>query len=114
MTRRGGRNGRDAIRVTLDAVKRRAIANSGRITDALLLDAEEDARREIGGASDYVNLRLPKAVRYKRYQSDLDGGMSAADVARKHGVSQRTVETAGKTPTEFFGEEYSGVDGENG
>lgn len=114
MTRRSGRNGRDAIRVALDAVKRRALSNNGRITDALLLDAEEDARREIGGASDYVNLRLPKVTRYRLYQADLDAGMSAAEVARKHGVSQRTIETAGKTPTELFSGDHSQAADDNG
>ena len=112
--KRQGRNCRDSIRIVLEAVKRRAMATNGHITDALLLAAQEAARREIGGAADYVNLRLPTATRHNLYRADLAAGLTSTQVARKYQVSVRTVESAGKTPTECFGEEYSGAEGENG
>lgn len=114
MTRSPGRNGRDAIIIVLDAVKDLALKHGGRITDELLLKAQENARREIGGASDYINLRLPVAVRHEMYRRDHKAGMTKHEVARKHNVSVRTIETAVKTPTELFGEDISRAEGENG
>lgn len=86
--------GNDLVRFVLLATKEAVLRNGGRFTDEVALAVEQRARDEYGGEEHYIARRQPSDIRHEVYRREIASGLSVKEVARRHGVSTRTVQRA--------------------
>ncbi|MBL8448199.1 MAG: helix-turn-helix domain-containing protein [Zoogloeaceae bacterium] len=84
----------DPIRRTLLLVKEASVR--GPLTDAALLQIERAVRGEFGGDVFYVAQSCDKAARNAAILADLKAGLSKREVARRHGLTARTISDIAK------------------
>jgi len=72
-------------------VKQLAQQNGGRLTDEILISAERSVRFDFAGCRVRIAKRLPKSCRWRLIHDDLGRGIPAAEVAKNHQVSLRTI-----------------------
>lgn len=87
--------GVDVVREVLLRVKAAILA--GRVSDRDLLEIETEVRTEFGGEARYVSRRLPTDVIHGQIAGDLARGDTKRAIARRRGVSVRTVQRIAAT-----------------
>lgn len=87
----------DIIHETLLKVKE-AVSSGRQINDETLLKIEEDIKREHNGYRYTVSKRPSHRALRELCTKDLDAGHTYKEVAKRHGISERTVYRRAKEP----------------